>query len=119
MYDDIHQVKQNVYKVFDTVTTSNASQIENFILITFNDPDVKLLSITKDKNVFKSALEKITVNGGGDCPEYAMSGIELGLEKSLPGSYFYVFTDASAKDYKHLKRIQSLAIKKQTQVSNT
>ncbi|XP_026751605.2 hemicentin-1-like [Galleria mellonella] len=116
MSDDIQQVKREVHTVFNTVMNSAASQIENFILITFNDPGVKLLTITKDKDEFKNYLESIDVNGGGDCPEYAMSGIELGLEKSLPGSYFYVFTDASAKDYEKLKRIQSLAIKKQTQV---
>ncbi|XP_059046686.1 hemicentin-2-like [Achroia grisella] len=116
MSDDIEQVKLEVHRVFDTVVKSAESHVENFILITFNDPDTSLLIDTKDETVFKSHLNSIPVGGGGDCPEYSMTGIELGLKTSLPGSYFYVFTDAAAKDFNKLERIKSLAISKQTQV---
>lgn len=38
MFEEIGQVKDTVNSIFDTVTTSNKSQIENFVLVTFNDP---------------------------------------------------------------------------------
>lgn len=38
MGDDIDQVKYGTNLVFDTVLNTNSSQIENFILVTFNDP---------------------------------------------------------------------------------
>lgn len=47
----------------------------------------------------------------------AMKGIELGLQNSLPLSYLYVFTDATAKDYNKFEQIKSIAQKKQSQVN--
>ncbi|XP_050355402.1 hemicentin-1-like [Nymphalis io] len=117
MYDDIRQVKIKTNEVFDAVLYANASNIDDFVLITFNDPYAKIRTVTRDRNEFKRALEGISVNGGGDCPEYAMAGIELALEKSKPNSFFYVFTDASAKDYSQFERIKSLSQKKSVQVS--
>lgn len=57
------------------------------------------------------------MDGGGDCPEYAMTGIELALEKSKPNSFLYVYTDAAAKDYALFDRVKSLSLKKSTKVS--
>lgn len=61
-------------------------------------------------------MENIEVHGGGDCPEYSMSGIELALENSKPNSFLYVFTDASALDFEKFERVKSLSQKKSTQV---
>nr|XP_049697507.1 hemicentin-2-like [Helicoverpa armigera] len=116
MYGEIAQVKDEVNIIFEKVLSSSASQIENFVLVTFNDPDAALLTITKDRNEFKRALASINVHGGGDCPEYAMKGIEIGLKQSLPQSYIYVFTDASAYDHTRFEEIKSLAQKKQSQI---
>ncbi|CAB3232074.1 unnamed protein product [Arctia plantaginis] len=117
MQEEIRQVKETVDSIFDTVTTSNKSQIENFVLVTFNDPDAKLLTVTKDRTKFKTALWNINIHGGGDCPEYSMKGIKIGLENSLPLSYMYVFTDASAADYTQFEEIKSIAQKNQIQVT--
>lgn len=38
MTDEIEQVKSSVDSIFEAVITSNASQIQNFVLVTFNDP---------------------------------------------------------------------------------
>ncbi|XP_078585769.1 von Willebrand factor A domain-containing protein 7-like [Branchiostoma floridae x Branchiostoma japonicum] len=43
-------------------------------------------------------LEALTVHGGGDCPEYCFSGIELALRNCLPESQVFIFTDADPKD---------------------
>ncbi|CAH2087946.1 unnamed protein product [Euphydryas editha] len=119
MGDDIVQVKSKTNEVFDAVLNANSSKIDDFVLVTFSDPETKLRIITRDRNEFKRALDSIVIiNGaGGDCPEYAMSGIELALEKSKPNSFFYVFTDASAKDHNKFERIKSLSQKKSIQVT--
>ncbi|CAH0719134.1 unnamed protein product, partial [Brenthis ino] len=117
MYDEIAQVKEKTNKLFDAVLTSNATKIDDFILVTFNDPGTQLRTITRDRSEFKRALAAINVVGGNDCPEYAMTGIELALEKSKPNSFFYVFTDAAAKDYALFDKIKSLSLKKSTKVT--
>lgn len=38
MSDDIDQVIEASNKIFDTVTNSKKSPIDNFVLVTFNDP---------------------------------------------------------------------------------
>lgn len=77
----------------------------------------QLRIITTDRNDFKRALNDVQVTKANyDCPEYAMSGIELALQKSKPNSFFYVFTDASAKDHTKLELIKSLSQKKSIQV---
>ena len=82
----------------------------------FSDAEVR--TITKDRNEFKQALASIRLHSdyNYDCPEKAMTGIELGLTNSLPGSYLYVFTDASANDYHKFEHVKTLAQKKQSQV---
>ncbi|KAJ8728637.1 hypothetical protein PYW07_006333 [Mythimna separata] len=116
MAGEIRQVKEEVNIIFEKVMSSKSSQIENFVLVTFNDPTAQLRTITTDRDEFKRQVAAISVHGGGDCPEYAMTGIELGLKESLPLSYLYVFTDASAKDYDRFDQIKSISQKKQSQV---
>ncbi|CAK1589082.1 unnamed protein product [Parnassius mnemosyne] len=103
-------------KIFDAVINSNASVIENFIIVTFNDPGTILRTDTTDRDEFKKSLKSIKVNGGGDCPELAMSGIELALQASRPGSFIYVYTDANAKDYAKYEKVKKLAIDKEIQI---
>ncbi|KAH9643686.1 hypothetical protein HF086_001796 [Spodoptera exigua] len=116
MWDEIKQVKDEVNIIFEKVLSSKASQIENFVLVTFNDPAVHQLTVTRDRDEFKRALSSINVHGGGDCPEVAMEGISLALKISMPSSYLYIFTDASAKDYRKYKQVKSLSQKMQSQI---
>ncbi|XP_028169261.1 hemicentin-2-like isoform X1 [Ostrinia furnacalis] len=118
MQRDIDQVKYGVELIFNAVTNSVESPVEDVILIAFNDlpTQVDMLTRTKDPFIFKAKLSGIIADGGDDCPESSMSGIKLGLKEGLPGSFLYVFTDDEAKDHDLLDDVQSLAIKKYTQV---
>ncbi|CAG5054400.1 unnamed protein product [Parnassius apollo] len=102
---EINGVLNSAYKIFDVVYDSNASVIENVIIVMFNDPVTIVRKDTIDRDVFKKSLKSITVHDGGDCPELAMSGIELALKASRPGSYVYVFTDAVANDYAKFEKV--------------
>lgn len=73
-------------------------------------------TVTKDKEVFKEALENVRVYGGGDCMEKSLSGIQLALNVSQPHSYIYVFTDATAGDHKLVGKVLDLVQKRQSQV---
>ncbi|XP_022823577.1 hemicentin-2-like isoform X2 [Spodoptera litura] len=118
MWDEVNQVKEEVNIMFDKVTSSNASQIENFVLVTFNDPDASKRTVTKKREEFKTALANITPHSyrNPDCAESAMEGIGLALRISMPHSYLYVFTDASAKDYARFEEIKSLSQKMGSQI---
>ncbi|CAB3232085.1 unnamed protein product [Arctia plantaginis] len=118
MTDEIEQVKSSVDSIFETVMMSKTSQIQNFVLVTFNDPDYILHVVTEEKEVFRAAASKVHVRDGIPlCPEKAMTGIKVGIENSLPLSTLYVFTDASAKDSEMYEEVKNMAQKKQIQVT--
>ncbi|KAJ8720964.1 hypothetical protein PYW08_006429 [Mythimna loreyi] len=116
MRDDIAQVRRNVDWISNVVFNDEASQIENMVLVTFNDPGAKFWGVTKDRNTFKRNLNAIEVHGGGDCWEPSMKGLLLGLEKSNSHSYIFVFTDAPAKDHWKSHFVKEMCQKKQTRI---
>lgn len=64
-----------------------------------------------------SKLKYIQTVGGGDCPEYALSGLKVALEFALPNSLAYVFSDATAKDLGFYDDVLELIQKKQVNVN--
>ncbi|KAJ8728641.1 hypothetical protein PYW07_006337 [Mythimna separata] len=116
MHDDIAQVKRSVDDISDIVFNEKSSQIDNMVLVTFNDPDAGVRVITKNRQTFKSILGAVNVYGGGDCWEPSMKGLLLALEKSNRDSYIYVFTDASAKDYYDSHYVKEMCQKKQSRI---
>ncbi|CAC5395103.1 unnamed protein product [Mytilus coruscus] len=54
--------------------------------------------VSKDGEEVKRWLNALTVDGGGDCPEYAMSGIKTAMQHARNGSCVFFFTDADPKD---------------------
>ncbi|XP_045484633.1 hemicentin-2-like, partial [Pieris rapae] len=117
MHNEINQVKLKTTEVFHAVLNSNASEIEDFVLVTFNDPDVKLRINTKKEKEFLESLNDISVHGGGFCPEMSLTGINLGIKESRPYSLFYVFTDATAEDTYLYEEVKRNALNKFIQVT--
>ncbi|CAH0719137.1 unnamed protein product, partial [Brenthis ino] len=117
MGKEINQVKITTDKVFNNVINSKTNHIDNFVLVTFDDPKVQVCTVTRNAEEFKNALNKIELVTGGYCPEASMSGIQQALEITYPNSFIYVFTDASANDYTKMEVVKSLSQKKSTQVA--
>ncbi|XP_038218714.1 hemicentin-1-like [Zerene cesonia] len=104
-------------QVFEAVLKSNSPAIENFVLVTFNDPVAQFRVKTTIADEFIAALNKIEAEGGGECPEAAMKGIALGIKSSNLNSFVYVITDASADDYENYENVLLLAARLSTQVT--
>ncbi|XP_052744534.1 hemicentin-1 [Bicyclus anynana] len=124
MDTEIGEVKRRTDDIFNAVYNSNSSIVDEFIIVTFNDPatgwgvEAATLEVkTNKRDEFETSLRDVKVLGGADCPEMSLTGIELGLNTSKPHSYLYVFTDASAKDYQKYDYVKSLALKKSIQVT--
>uniref|UniRef100_A0A8C4NBE1 VWFA domain-containing protein n=1 Tax=Eptatretus burgeri TaxID=7764 RepID=A0A8C4NBE1_EPTBU len=97
MGDDIKAVKKTCFEILDRFRNSQDAPF-NYVLVPFNDPATGPVMETRDVSVLKAEIEKLSANGGGDCPEMALTGLELALKNSLPRSEIFLFTDASAKD---------------------
>jgi hypothetical protein len=54
--------------------------------------------VTTDATSMLSAVNAISVGGGGDCPELAQAGLLSAIAAARGGSKLYFFSDASAKD---------------------
>ena len=73
--------------------------------------------MTQESDEFLRHLDNLRANGGGDCPELAMSGLQLALINCLPGSPIYVFTNAGPKDSDLKATIFSLIDTRKSQVN--
>eukprot|EP00058_Branchiostoma_floridae_P002960 XP_002588448.1 hypothetical protein BRAFLDRAFT_63397 [Branchiostoma floridae] len=97
MGNDVAAVSRETVQIVQS-TTGTANAPYNYILSTFSDPEIGPVRTTRDPNEMITWLEALTVHGGGDCPEYCFSGIELALRNCLPESQVFIFTDADPKD---------------------
>ncbi|XP_075981852.1 hemicentin-2-like [Anticarsia gemmatalis] len=119
MTDDINQVKRSTEEITKIVFEEKSSHIKNMVLVAFNDPHAELVTVTENRNELKNKINAVQVHNrynNRDCPEMALTGLSLALQRSLPGSYIYVFTDASAKDAHLSGEIKNMCQKKQTQI---
>ncbi|XP_068622932.1 hemicentin-1-like [Battus philenor] len=115
MYNDLRQLREGAEMILKTAL-DESNIIADFVFVPFHDPTIGPVTVTKNKEVFKSALNKVKVRGGGDCPEKSLGGIHLALAVSKPQSFVYVFTDATASDHKLVGKVLDSVQRKQSQV---
>lgn len=72
--------------------------------------------MSKNFDRILNELDAIELNGGGDCPEMALTGLKNAIQKGLSNSVAFLFSDASAKDYTEVGAVRKLIEKKQTKV---
>ncbi|XP_062589587.1 von Willebrand factor A domain-containing protein 7-like [Saccostrea cucullata] len=78
MSDDIKAVIANSVNIVTSLQGSN-NEPDNYVLTTFNDPvKVGLRYVTSDGYQMIRQLQGLHADGGGDCPEYALSGTLTG-----------------------------------------
>lgn len=83
---------------------------ENYILVSYGDPDVDPAIVTVDPQMFLSHINGISLHGGGtDCPELTNSGILTAANAASFGADIWVFTDATSKDREKLNALTALA----------
>lgn len=99
MSDDLQQLKLVSNWLMNQVEKRLPCGARQYIMVEFNDPDVGPVRTTTSKDEFSYYFNSLTAWGGGDCPELAILGLKLALERSPFGSIILVLTDASAKDY--------------------
>ncbi|XP_069102464.1 von Willebrand factor A domain-containing protein 7-like [Argopecten irradians] len=98
MANDIRSVKETLIKTLNTVI-GTPNQPTKYVLSTFSDPaNLTTVATTTDGNEMIRWIERLTVDGGGDCPEFAISGVLAAVRASDPFAVVYVATDADAKD---------------------
>lgn len=97
MGTEIDGVKSAVGQIVARVE-DRMEQPDNYLLQIFGDPDVGSTLVTTSANDLLSAVNAISVGGGGDCPELANGGLLEAIENAREGSMLYFFSDASAKD---------------------
>ncbi|CAH8874719.1 unnamed protein product [Trichobilharzia szidati] len=117
MGNDLKQVKVGSRRILQRhLQRGEANYIKDFVLVKVHDPDVGPAKVTTSTKTFYEYLDNVYTQGGGDCPEMTITGIELALEASRPNSLIYVFTDSSAKDYNRTEKVLNLIQEKQSQV---
>ncbi|KAL3318664.1 hypothetical protein Ciccas_002676 [Cichlidogyrus casuarinus] len=120
MGNDLKQVKTGAKRILQSHTRrGELNYIKDFVLVKVHDPDVGPAKVTSNTKTFYQYLDSVYTQGGGDCPEMTVTGIEMALAASRPNSLIYVFTDSSAKDYNRTQNVLDLIQKKQSQASPT
>ena len=95
----IAAVEASVLDIAGTAVMDAESGFEpTFLLETFNDPAVGTPSVYSDLSQFSEAVGGLTADGGGDCPEFSLSGVIAAAQAADSGATIYMFTDASSKD---------------------
>ncbi|CAJ0967194.1 unnamed protein product [Ranitomeya imitator] len=112
--DDLSQLKLVNGWLLDRVSARFPCGVRQYTMVEFNDPKLPI-----QERCLDISLIALYATGGGDCPELAMGGLQMGLERSPDNSVIMVLTDASAKDYNNqtlINNIYSLISSKNSQV---
>lgn len=90
---------------------------DKYLFERFGDPTVGAAITYTDADSFLGAVSSIVPSGGGDCPEFSMSGAFIATVAADKGSRLFIYTDASAKDSALMSAVASLAFLKRIQVT--
>jgi hypothetical protein len=94
---EISGVRTSVNQIISSIAGTN-DKPDNYLLVRFGDPWVGSAFVTTDPNALFSAVNSISVGGGGDCPELSQRGLLVAIAAAQGGSKLYMYSDASAKD---------------------
>ncbi|KAH7983140.1 hypothetical protein HPB52_009625 [Rhipicephalus sanguineus] len=119
MHRHIQQVADGLQKILNATLSQGDALFHNYVLVPFHDPVVGPTLVTREPAHFEQRLRALTLRGGGDCPEMALTALREALRLSLRGAHVYLFTDARAKDYHLLDAVLSLVQRKEAQASKT
>lgn len=97
MGNELAQTKE-ICREITNYRTNHGDPLQHYVLTEFNDPEFGPAHVFEEKGEFMSKLDSLTINGGGDCAEYSMSGIQLAMMNTLDQNPIFVFTDAPPKD---------------------
>lgn len=117
MKQEIEAVKDKTVEIVGrTKGTRNAPS--SFILSTFSDPE----RMTRVRQTGKADemirwLRDIKVSRGGDCEEYALSGLEQAIAVATPKSQLYLITDAPPKAPNKFEAVLAQALSKQIRIT--
>lgn len=67
--------------------------------------------------LFKIALRQLTPEGGGDCPDLALTGLNSAVDNCNSDCSVFVITDADPKDKGMLESVKKLIVTKRIQVN--
>ncbi|KAH8685417.1 hypothetical protein BGZ60DRAFT_559268 [Tricladium varicosporioides] len=87
-----------------------------YVLSEINDPAPTSASVYFDPDSFIAAISKLGAFGGGDCPEFAMTGLANALNKMSSGGTIHLWTDAAAKDVTMSQTITQQAFKQKVSI---
>ena len=79
--------------------------------------EVGPVTVTSNAKKAIDAVNKLTANGGGDCPELGMTGLYQALLHCLPRSNLYYFSDADVKDKARKNEVMLLAKEKKVKIN--
>lgn len=98
MGPSIAGVKQAITRVIEKVESLPYVTPEEYMLVTFGDPNVGTPFVSPDPDDILARINAISPSGGGDCPELSNSALLRAVNKAKFGSRIYVYTDASVKN---------------------
>uniref|UniRef100_A0A182K8B5 Cell adhesion molecule n=1 Tax=Anopheles christyi TaxID=43041 RepID=A0A182K8B5_9DIPT len=117
MLDDLQQLRDAARLIIAEITQRDSNPIYNYVFVPYRDPHVGPRLVTRNVDELLNALDSLQIIGGGDCPEAALEAIASAIEAAMPNSFVYVFTDATAKDFRLDQRVLQLVQQKQTPIT--
>lgn len=116
MAPHIAAVKQRIAQIVNSKRNTIHEPVF-YTLVPFNDPFNKSgVVTTTDADVFLNAVNGLTAQGGGDCPEPVLSAMLHALLTLSSFGNLYLFSDAEASDGYFLREVLFTAGRRQVKI---